>query len=302
MKNEISFSLPTGNPRHIPWRGRIPFAMDWQLIVPEAKELAGVDLSEAREIRLRPGQPVTAWLPAGVWRGSHRLSPAEVSRAAQALSGHALAARREAAAAGFVPLPGGHRLGICGCMGPEGLREITSLCVRMAHEVKGVGEEIFAQTQGKSTLILGAPGTGKTTLLRDLIRLYAESGAQVGVADERGEIAACWGGAPQLDIGPSCDVVTGMEKGAALLLLLRSMAPQVVATDELGGAEDARAVLEALRCGAVMLATLHAGSLSDGKKRRGMASLLKAGAFERAVVLRGIGLPPEIKEEIPSCI
>lgn len=275
--------------------------MDWQLIIPAAGELAGVDLRQAREVRLRPGQPVTAWLPEGIWRGTHPLTPEEITRAAQALSGHALAARRTDAAAGFLPLAGGHRLGVCGCMGPEGLREITSLCVRIAHEIKGAGAELFPLLRGKNTLIIGAPGTGKTTLLRDLIRLYSQGGTQVGVADERGEIAACRGGAPQLDVGPMCDVVTGLEKAAALRLLIRAMAPQVVATDELGGPRDAQAVLEALRCGAVVLAAAHGTGIKEIQKRPGMETLFATGAFQRAVVLRGIGQPPEIREGIEGC-
>lgn len=266
-------------------------------MIPQAPELTGLDLSAAREIRLRPGQPLMARMENGIWRGEHCLTPEEVTQAAQALSGHGLAAGQRELASGYLPLPGGHRMGICGRMGKEGMVEITSLCVRIAHEVKGVGEAIFPGLLGKNILILGGPGTGKTTLLRDLIRLYGEVGWQVGVADERGELAACQGGKPQLDVGPCADVITGMEKARALLLLIRAMAPQVVACDELGGLADARAVLEAMQCGVNILCTAHGNSENDWKRRPGMNALAASGVFEKMVILRGAGLPPEIRGE-----
>ena len=268
--------------------------MNWQLIVPEEKnwDCSGVD--EAWEVRLRPGQPVLASKPGGVWRGSHVLSPSEVTQAAQALCGHEMAARQRELAEGFLPLPGGHRLGVCGVMGPKGMREITSLCVRLAHEVRGAGEGVFSRVRGFSALIVGRPGAGKTTLLRDVIRLYSMEGTPVGIADERGEIAACRGGVPQLDVGPMTDVVTGLDKGAALRLLVRSMAPRVAAVDEIGGEEDAAALGEALRCGAIVLATVHGRSLSDIRQRRGMKTLLGPGAFERAVCLTAPGKKPRV--------
>ena len=270
--------------------------MDWRLIVPAAKELAGVDLSAAREVRLRPGQPVMALLPSGLWRGTTALTPAEVTRAAQALSGHGLAARQRELMEGYLPLPGGHRLGVCGVMGRDGLREVTSLCVRIAHEARGAGEAVYPQIRGRSALIVGPPGSGKTTLLRDLIRLYGQDHWPVGVADERGEIAACRDGAPQLDVGPCADVVTGMKKAPAIRLLIRAMAPRVVAADELGGLEDARAALDALYAGVTVLVTVHGDSPAGLRKRTGMRELLEQGAFERWVVLTGPGEAPRITE------
>ncbi len=263
--------------------------MDWQLIVPEEKNWDCSGVEDAWEVRLRPGQPAIAVKPGGVWRGSHALTPSEVIRAAQALCGHEMAARQRELTEGFLPLPGGHRLGACGVMGPKGMREITSLCVRLAHEVKGMGAGVFPLVRGFSTLIVGPPGAGKTTLLRDFVRLYSMEGTPVGVADERGEIAACRDGMPQLDVGPMADVVTGMDKGAALRLLVRSMAPKVAAVDEIGGEGDAAALGEALRCGITVLATIHGRSLADIRQRRGMENLLGPGAFERVVCLTAPG-------------
>lgn len=268
--------------------------MEWLEALPGGAAWTKEELLAAREIRLRPGQPVWALLPEGARWGQTPLTPEDVARAARALSAHSIAARQKELAAGFLPLPGGHRLGVCGAAGPEGIREITSLCLRLAHEVKGAGNNVFPLIRGKSALIVGPPGSGKTTLLRDLIRLYGEAGCQVGVADERGEIAACRDGAPQLDVGPCADVVTGMSRSRAVTLLIRAMAPQVIATDELGGPEDARAVLEAVRCGAWVLATAHGRSKADMLRRPGLDALLRGGAFGRLVILEAVGRPPRV--------
>jgi stage III sporulation protein AA len=274
--------------------------MDWRLIVPGATELREVDLSEAREVRLRPGQPIWALMPDRIWQGTHSLAPEEVFQAAQALSGHALAARQRELRSGFLPLPGGHRLGVCGIMDDSGLREITSLCVRQCHQLIGAGEKVFPLILGKNALILGPPGAGKTTLLRDLVRLHGMAGIQTGLIDERGEIAACRDGKPLLDVGPLCDVVTGMEKAAAARLLIRSMAPGLIATDELGGPEDGGALNEAVRCGVRVLATAHARSTEDFIQRQGMAAVLPL--FDTAVILNAPGCPPEIKELKTTCV
>lgn len=258
-------------------------------MIPQEAALDDVDLSAAREIRLRPGQPLSALLPNGTWQGTHPLSPEEILQAAQALSGYSLAARTRELQAGFLPLPGGHRMGVCGRMRSDGLTEISSLCVRIAHEIQGVGAPIFPRIREKSLLILGPPGSGKTTLLRDLVRLHALAGKNVGVADERGEIAGCWQGVPQLDVGPRCDVVTGGKKSDAMRLLIRSMSPQVLATDEIGSPADRDALAEALRFGVRVLATVHGSSLTDLKKRGSLGALLGSGGFECVAVLRGIG-------------
>lgn len=270
--------------------------MDWQSIVPMERALKDTDLSRAREVRLRPGQPLQALLPGGVWQGVHPLTTSEILQAAQALSGYALAARTQELRQGFIPLAGGHRLGVCGRMGPGGMTEISSLCVRTAHEIRGVGAAIFPQVRNRSTLIAGPPGSGKTTLLRDLIRLHSEAGISVGVADERGEIAGCFQGAPQLDVGPCCDVITGGNKAEALRLLLRAMSPRMLATDELGAPGEIAALAEALRWGVRLLATVHGGGLCDLRRRKTLSPLLGPGGFEQVVVLRGVGVPPEIEE------
>ena len=105
------------------------------------------------------------------------------------------------------------------------------------------------QGRVRSLLIVGLPGMGKTTMLRDACRRLSERGARMCVVDERSEIAAMSGGVPQLDVGPNTDVLDGCAKEAGLRWMLRAMSPQALVTDELGGAMDAQAVLDAARSG-----------------------------------------------------
>ena len=114
--------------------------MNWTMLLPQAPELAAVDLSRAREIRLRPGRPLTATLPEGLYVGAHRFSPEEILAAAQALTGYALAGREREMRQGYISLAGGHRLGVCGRMDEGGLTSVYSLCIRVAHEVIGAAE------------------------------------------------------------------------------------------------------------------------------------------------------------------
>ena len=289
-------------PGHKGRPGGIRCGMDWQRMIPGSAGIPPEAWAEAREIRLYPGRPVTVCCGEKTILGNRALTPAEVTQAAQALSRHALAARREETARGFLPLPGGHRLGICGIMGADGLREITSLCLRPAREIRGAAAGVYPLLRDKSVLIVGPPGSGKTTLLRDLVRLLSLDGLPVGVADERGEIAACRDGAPQLDVGPMTDVVTGLPRRQAFSLLIRAMSPRVIAADEMDGREDAAAVREAARCGVRVVATAHGASLADIRRRPGLGALLRAGVFERAAVLAGAGKPPRIeavREEEP---
>lgn len=264
--------------------------MDGRLILPREAGVTEEEVWGALEVRFRAGQKALLLMANGETRtGKTVLTVQALFRIAQSLSGNGLAAREEEVTNGFLPLPGGHRLGLCGRMKPGGLLEIGSLCLCLAHERKDVGQALFPRIQKGSTLIYGGPGTGKTTLLRDLIRLSSLSGVQVGVADERGEIAACAAGAPQLDVGPCTDVMTGMSKAKALMVMLRCMRPELLAADEIGSGSEAQALLEAKKGGVRLLATLHAGNYREMGERNGMKMLLRAGAFDHFIELEGRG-------------
>lgn len=273
--------------------GFLPRQLRWAIgnLSPEIQ--SGVE-----EIRLRSGRGMTV-----VAAGEERSTGAVVTAADLELTLE-MATQSSAYAVmdqiknGFVALRGGHRLGLCGTgVIKDGrvanLRQLSSMALRVAHQVPRAALPILpALWEGESlcsTLIISPPGRGKTTLLRDLVRCLSD-GVQarpmrVGLADERGELAAMSGGRPQMDVGLHTDVMDGCPKGEAMLMLLRGMAPQVLAVDEVTSAQDVQAMETATGCGVVLLATAHAGSLSDLSRRPLYRRLLEQGIFRRAVTI-----------------
>lgn len=169
---------------------------------------------------------------------------------------------------GFLILPGGHRLGLCGQVVSESstvktMCEFSSVAIRFSRQIKGI-----APTLSSSTLIVGPPGSGKTTMLQDSIRNISEIRKQrVGVIDERGEIACAYNGSLQRDLGSRTDVLSGCNKHTGVMMILRSMNPQWIALDEITKKEDADMLMEAAHCGVKFLATAHAFNWYDLKKR-----------------------------------
>ena len=264
----------------------------------------GLDrLSRLEEARLRRGFPMTALLPEGEINtdtppiGEEDLRQV-LENATQSSAHTALDRVRQ----GFVTLRGGHRVGLCGSVVRRDgqivtLRELSSLSIRVARPVAGQARTLLPQLMEHgtfaSTLILAPPGAGKTTLLRELVRGLSDGDGvpplRVGVADERGEIAALWRGEPQLYVGRRTDVLDGCSKAEGLSILIRGMNPQAAAVDELGSPGDVRAVVDAAGCGVAVLATAHGSGLDDLRRRPAGRELLSAGVFRRLVVLERRG-------------
>lgn len=269
-------------------------------------------LDGLEELRLRRGFPMAALLQSveeetdgpPVWEEELRqvLENATQSSAHTAL---------DKVCQGFVTLRGGHRVGLCGTVVKKDgrivtLRELSSLSIRVARPVTGFAGPLLPRlTEDKqflSTLIVAPPGAGKTTLLRDLVRALSdgEAGAplRVSVADERGEIAALWRGAPQLYVGRRTDVLDGCAKAEGLSILIRGMNPQVAAVDEITRPEDAQAVIEAAGCGIALIATAHGGGAEDLNRRPAYRALLEARVFRRLVVLERRGAARSTRVEV----
>ena len=160
------------------------------------EELRGLDMSRACDIRLLADRPCAVTTMEGEIRTCACVSGQEIYDAAQALSRRTLRMSPASTGAGFLTLRGGHRMGLCGRVTCERdglvLREIGSLCLRIAHEVKGCGADTVRMLRGGGALIAGPPGSGKTTLLRDIVRILSDEGTAVGLCDERGKSPPVW--------------------------------------------------------------------------------------------------------------
>lgn len=195
---------------------------------------------------------------------------------------------------GFITVPGGHRVGLSGqvILGEDAkvknIKYIRCMNIRIAHEVKGAADTliplIYENGRLCNTLLVAPPGCGKTTMLRDLIRQISDGsswaeGRQVAVVDERSEIAGSFMGIPGNDMGIRTDVLDGCPKVQGMMMLLRSMAPQVIAVDEVGGKEDRQAIQNILRCGCNVIATMHGSSMEEVKSRGIDESMFERFAF-----------------------
>ena len=189
----------------------------------------------------------------------------------------------QTAAQGYLTVAGGHRIGLCGEAVVQqgvvtGMKNISSLCIRIARDFPGIAASA-SQLPG-SLLILGPPGWGKTTLLRDLIR-QLENTEKIGVVDERGELFP--EGIPR---GNRVDILSGCSKQDGIPMLLRTMGPTCIAVDEITTAEDTRALLQAANCGVRLLATAHGSSVSDLRLRKIYRPLLENAVFAAVLVLK----------------
>lgn len=220
-------------------------------------------------------------------------------------------------AQGYIALPGGHRVGITGHVVHQSgkirlIRNFSSINFRIARQITGIAQPVlpFLLKEGRilKTLILSAPACGKTTLLREIIREVSYGcpqinlpGMRVGLVDERSEIAGCYQGAPQLDVGSRTDILDGCPKKEGVYLLLRTMNPQLIATDEIGTEEDFKIIEDIINAGVSFIATAHALNLTEALCRPGLKKILELGMIERLIFLSnrmGVGTIESIKAGI----
>ena len=239
--------------------------------------------SDGQNLRLRMGSPPELNCGSGTHWLSREVTPDDLNFCVNAASRYSPWSA-STVSRGYITAKGGHRVGVCGeavikNMELCGLRNVTSVCIRIARDFPGLSGDL-SQRSG-SILILGAPGWGKTTLLRDLIRQKSNQGSHVCVVDEREELF------PQgLCRGSRTEVLSGCPKVAGVEMLLRTMEPEILAMDEITAPGDCRALEQAAWCGVTLYATAHASGLSDFLHREIYSPLVKQNLFDNIVILR----------------
>lgn len=279
----------------------------------EKLKKADIDQRALEEIRIRAGQPLMFLYSSGecffeessgricrdCGRG-YRMTRGDLEEMVGFLCNYSMYAYEEQLRMGYLTLQGGHRVGVAGEAALQHgkivrLQHIYFLNIRIAREKKGCAEPLVEAVRDAhsihNTLILSPPGVGKTTYLRDAIRILSEGdgvhpGMKVGVVDERSELGAEYLGVPQNDLGPRTDVLEGAGKSEGIYMLLRSMSPQVIAVDELGAHDDFEAVSRAFHSGCRLIGTLHGEDIESLQQIRGFFSWSGKGEIGRFVVLR----------------
>lgn len=233
----------------------------------------------------------------------------------QLLSNYSVYALEEELKSGYITLCGGHRVGIVGrgiieSGRVKALKNISGFNIRIARQVIGAADNIIKYIVKKendicNTLIISPPQCGKTTLLRDMIRQLSNGiqslnirGLKIGLVDERSEIAGSYQGVPQNDVGIRTDVLDACPKSSGLIMLIRSMSPNIIATDEIGSKADVDAIYEALNAGIRVVTTIHGDNLEDILNRAFINDVVKNRVFERLVILSSRYGPGTIEEVI----
>jgi stage III sporulation protein AA len=301
-------------------------SLSWfQALSPEIQELIAEAIppyiGEIEEIRLRINRPLLFRVGTGdVFISSEgkitanaekgvRISKENLQRTIQILSQNSLYAWEEEFRNGYLTIPGGHRIGLVGRAVVEKghlktLTDISGINFRIGRQILGCADQVLPSLikgEGRvyDTLIISPPQCGKTTLLRDLVRQLSNgvpqlsfSGVNVGLVDERSEVAGMYRGEPQFQIGMRTDVLDACPKAEGMMMLIRAMSPHVLVTDEVGKSEDVEAMYQALQAGVAVITTVHGNGVEELKDRPNLQALLNWHFFDRIIILsrrKGVG-------------
>lgn len=255
---------------------------------------------ELEEIRVRIHRPIEITMK-GVTRFlSYIIQPDDALQLLNKISHFSIYTLEEELKRGYITVSGGHRIGLAGKVILEdgkvkAIRDVSSFNIRIAKERIGIADPILPyifKDEWLHTMIIGPPQTGKTTLLRDIARTISTGdpkrnlqAIKVGIVDERSEIAGCVNGIPQLTFGHRVDVLDACPKAEGMMMMIRSMSPDVLIVDEIGRKEDAEAIMEAIHAGIKLIMTTHGSGLADIRNRPSLKEILEQDIFQRFIVL-----------------
>lgn len=242
----------------------------------------------------------------------YKITKEDIEETVALLTSNSLHAFEKEMQSGYITISGGHRVGIGGdCVYDKdrfkGFRNITSLNIRIAREFVGCSSKYFDyiisdKKEIYNTLIIGPPLSGKTTFIRDLAIYLSDGknesfpGCDVTIIDERGEICSVYDGIPQMYVGQKTDILSYCMKKEGFIMSIRSLAPKVIISDELGSKDDFETVQYALKSGTNIITTAHAYSLEDLKNNIYLKDIIKNNFFQRIIVLKNSKSPSIVKE------
>ncbi len=270
------------------------------------KSLSMDKWAHAEEIRISSGKPATIASDVGIEyiatpKGKFICDPATLTETLMLLTDNSIYTANDKLINGFITIKGGHRAGICGTTvitngNVSAIKDISSINIRICREIKGivhkVADYIITNGEIKNTLIISPPRCGKTTLLRDIARFMGDT-RKTAIVDERSEIAAMHMGEPQCDVGIHTDVLNSCPKHIGIPLIIRSMAPEVIITDEIGAAKDAEAINYAVCSGVKIITTAHGDGIDDLLTRKGFEDIIRF--FDVFIILTNAGGVGSIK-------
>ena len=259
--------------------------------------------NELQEIRIRVDKPIILKLKEKDLILQYNILQTEILQIVERLCENSIYAYKNQICEGFITIKGGHRVGLTGsCVIENGkitnIKYISSLNIRIAREVKNCSTRILREIidiENKTiynSIIVAPPGRGKTTILRDIVRRLSDGieeinfrGKTCGVVDERGEIAAMYKGVPQNDVGIRTDIIENVSKNKGIHMLIRTMAPEIIACDEIGSKEDVEAIHYALYSGVKGIFTMHGKNVEDIKNNKQIYELIENREIQKIIFL-----------------
>ncbi len=262
------------------------------------RNLSSTDKAEITEIRLRSSAPLAVTkggktfyisqnftLTDKAERGAITVYQRDVFDTVRVIANNSVYAHTKSLNEGFLPMKFGHRAGVTGNFSGENLCEFYSLNIRVARQITDCALPFLPLTREGGLLFTGPPSSGKTTMLRDTVRLLSERGGRVAVIDTRGEISAFCSGVIYNDLGPCADVLYGISKARGIEIALRTLSPDFIAFDEIGSKEELNGVRDCFNAGCKIIATAHMENGEELCSRPIIKDLLSTGSIKNAVML-----------------